>query len=854
MQKKRKSIFRKIILLIFIIGIASIGTTYCSWYKYRSKVIASLEKYKVEVAGSGEVVRIRPIRIFDINQKLIGEFSRSNYKPIRRDNLNSHANIVWALLSAEDREFFNHSGINFVAVLRAIFINLLEFRVAQGGSTITQQLAKLTLNLGQRNIFNKIIEAYCTLYIERNFDKKTILAMYMNQIFMGEGNTGLEEAARYYFNKSAMTLSPSESAMLVGIIPAPSIYNPVRNIAVALERQRRIMYDMSQNQELHFHPEKIDKTYPNTIEERIRKFKKKYRVKSIVDPKKKGTDKKLTSDIGKYGYDRQFRVNEAPDFNESIRKYIFEKFTAEELEKKELNIYTTLNIRKQKIAEAALREGIDGVKSSLQKRKNRKLKRKKKQPSFEKEIMDSMNGSVVSLNPYNGYVEVLVGSYKLSSIYRLNRAEEAQRQPGSAIKGFVYALALEKRIINPSSVVIDEKINFNGYSPRNWYKGYKGDITARQALAQSVNTISVKLLKEIGVDYFLNKLSMILSTPYSKLRNRIGKNLSLALGSGELTPMEMAVIYSTIANGGRRIKPRKILRITDDNGEDLLVDELSTVESGERVLDPVACAMTINLMQAVLSKGGTMPVRLGSDDYFPAAGKTGTVQTPRKIMRKWQQRSGIRDSWFVGIVPANVTAVWVGNDQGAPFPGSGAKTSGGIWLKFASYLQRNFNEGYKLIRPFDGDYVRLDICGDNGYLLSDFPDCEIPLFGQYYYRGDEPFSYIPPETFQEEIQPQERQQVDVIDNSSTNGNTSVPAEGESEGTVFEEEGESEKEDSENLVEEYEFEEQNVNTPQKETNTEEEIDEIDIPEHAEPPSPIQKDNKPPEETEVNPGLL
>ncbi|MCB1189371.1 MAG: transglycosylase domain-containing protein [Leptospiraceae bacterium] len=839
MQNKRKSIFKKIITIAFIIFFLGIGTTYCAWFKERSKVIASLEKYNVEVAGSGEVVRIRPIRIFDINQKLIGEFSRSNYKPIRKDNLHKHGNIVWALLSAEDREFFNHSGINYIAILRAVFINLLEFRVAQGGSTITQQLAKLTLSLGERNIFNKAIEAYCTYYIERNYDKKTILSMYMNQIFMGEGNTGLEEAARYYFNKPAMNLGPEEAAMLVGIIPAPSIYNPVRNLSMALERQRRILYDMSKNQDLHFNPEKIDKNFANTIEERIRKFKNKYRVKSVVNPKKKDLAKGLSSDVGKYGYDRQFRVNLAPDFNESIRSYIFERFTVEELEKKELNIYTTLNIDKQKIAETALREGIDEVKRELQKNEKKSSKKKKEQPSFEKEIMDNMNGSVVSLNPYNGYVEVLIGSYKLSSIYRLNRAEEAQRQPGSAIKGFVYALALEKRIINPSSIVVDEKINFNGYSPRNWYKGYKGDITIRYALAQSVNTISVKLLKEIGVDYFLNKLSMTLSIPYSELKNRMGKNLSLALGSGELTPMEMAIVYSTIANGGRRIVPRRILRITDDHAQDLLVDELSVIESGERILDPVACAMTINLMESVTAEGGTMPVKFSPNEYFPVAGKTGTVQTPPNIMKKWRQKFGIRDAWFVGILPANVTTVWVGNDQGAPFPGSGSKTSGRIWLKYAYSIKRgDGGEDYKLIRPFDGDYVRLDICGDNGYLLSDFPDCTHPLFGQYYFRGDEPFSYFQP-NYPNNTVPPDQQQTPPITQPNTIDNSS---QGDSEGIIFEEDKNEVEPEKEEKPEEITYPEET------------EKEKIPIEDHKEPPDSIHKDTKPPEETEVNPNIF
>ncbi|PJZ28910.1 biosynthetic peptidoglycan transglycosylase, partial [Leptospira kmetyi] len=181
-----RQILRYVTIAFIAISSFLIGGSYVVWLTKKDEVVSNLDKFKNEVTNYYEVSQIRPIRILDRNGKLIGEFSRRKFKPIRTDNLAEHGNIVWALLSSEDREFYNHHGINYTALLRAILINLTTFQ-KQGGSTITQQLAKLTLDLGARNIFNKITEFYCTFYLESQFDKNTILSMYLNRIFLGEG-------------------------------------------------------------------------------------------------------------------------------------------------------------------------------------------------------------------------------------------------------------------------------------------------------------------------------------------------------------------------------------------------------------------------------------------------------------------------------------------------------------------------------------------------------------------------------------------------------------------------------------------------------------------------------------------
>lgn len=728
----------KVTVLLGVLGISLIFIgALIGWSQQSDRIRENLDRYKTEVSSNYDAVATKPIRVVDKNGKVIAEFYRKNFRPIRTDNLKEHANMVWALLSSEDREFFSHWGINYRALFRAIFINLSSGKMSQGGSTITQQLAKLTMDLGKRSVFNKLTEAFCTYYIENRYDKETILAMYMNQIFMGEGNTGVEEAARYYFNKPASNLTPAEAAMLTGVIPAPSLHNPVRNLDMALKKQKYILQNMGKNKNLHFDPKKIEKDFDKKIDENIRKFRATYKVKEASTQTNQTTKRKYISEIAKNGYDRDFKLNLAPEFNDSIRRFVFERFTSQEIEQKSITVYTTLDYSKQEIAQIAVREGVEKVKIALEKRRAEYLEKNNQQEAKrEKEIIDSMNGSLVSINPYTGYIEAMVGSHRLNTVYKLNRAEEAKRQPGSTIKALVYALALEKRIINPSSIVVDEKLNFKGYSPKNWYSGFKGQMTARQALAQSVNTVSVKLMHEFGVNNFLKKLSLILDIPYSELQERMGNNLSLALGSGELTPLELAVVYATLANGGYRVVPRKVLKIEDNYGNILYSDmeELDKIQ----VIDPVACAMAINMMEAVLSQEGTMVVTVKQDEKFPMAGKTGTVQTPKSATKKWNNRKGVRDSWFAGIFPGLATSVWIGNDQGAPFPGSGSGDSGQVWVKYAKYIRIVFGFEEALVRPFEGDFVRVDICGETGELLSEVEDCKYPLYKQYYYRGDEP--------------------------------------------------------------------------------------------------------------------
>jgi len=723
------------ILFIFLTAFF-LGGAYVVWSGEQARVERSLEKYRSEVSNFYDNFQPKSIKILDRGGKVIGEFYRRNFRPIRTDNLKKHHMVLWAVLSSEDREFYSHGGVNYAAIGRAVFTNLIQFRLSQGGSTITQQLAKLTLNLGKRSLFNKLTELYCTFYIESQFSKEEILAMYLNQIFLGEGNTGIEEAARYYFRKPATELTPEEAAMLVGTIPAPSVYNPIRNLGIALSRQKRVLYDMARNPELNPDQSEIPRKFGDSIEPNIKKFKFIYKVKEY---KGEEGEAKYSSEIGKYGADKDFRINLAPDFNSEVRRFVLESFSNEDLEERGLLVYSTLDLDKQKMAEESLRIGVDSVRADLVKQeKELESKGKSDLSEVTKLILPQMSGSVISMDPETGDIEALVGGYKISNSFRFNRAEDARRQPGSTIKALVYALAYEKRIVNPSSKIKDEKLDFAGYSPKNWYKGYRGEITVRTALAQSVNTVSVKLLNEVGVNYFLSKLGQILFLSDEEIESRFQKNLSLALGSGELSPMELSLIYATLANGGRRVTPRKIIKITDLEGNEFY--QTIPNEAAEQILDPVACAMAINTLESVLTAEGTMTLKKKEGEVSLFAGKTGTVQSPKTKKSKWLGIKGVRDVWFAGLAPRNVTVVWVGHDEGAPFPGSGSGVSGGIWLRYVQGVRSKIGFGSQLIPSFVGDFVKVDVCADDGTLLEVSPSyiCKMPLYSQFYYIGDLP--------------------------------------------------------------------------------------------------------------------
>jgi penicillin-binding protein 1A len=715
---------------------------YVSWSQRKVMALQVLGSIEAELKGELTERDKTPLQIFDRNGTLIGEMKRAGQREIRADNLKQHEAIIWALLASEDRNFYHHGGVQFKSIARALFASVRSGDV-QGGSTITQQLAKLILSevetaeqgksqndttkIRKRSIFNKLSEFYCTWFLESKYDKPTILAIYLNKVYLGMLSVGFEDASWRYFGRAARNLSLAEAAMLVGIVPAPSLYNPAASMQRALARQKLVLKLMAE------HPYVVQQSRRVDVERMLREFREEH----AVLEKSAGEKTLFSSKIGKYYYARNFKLNRAPDFLNEVEKFLHRNYTSDDLKARVLRVDTTLDVRAQEPAAKYLAKRVGEVRATLQKEKQRLLAKGNASAADTVQLIeDGINGSYVGLNPENGYIESLVGGYEYKSSSPINRAFSIYRQPGSTIKALVYALALQEKIINPSTIVEDKAIKIGGYSPKNWYKGYKGKVTARQAFALSMNTVPVTLLHEIGIGKFSDTMARAAGLTEAEMAQRIGerKNLAMALGAIELSPVELARIYATIASGGYLVEPVMILKVTDFDGNAIYSADLA--KPRERLLDPVACAMVMNLMQAVISNEGTMPIAAKEVSGI-AGGKTGTVQSPASAKAKWNNRSGIRDTWFVGALPQQISVIWVGHERGAPFTGSGSGTAGAVWKDFSKEFVQLHPENRQLIPNLESGFVRLDICGELGLILKPEYACKFPVPGQIYFAENE---------------------------------------------------------------------------------------------------------------------
>jgi len=736
----------KILLISTIVGIvctaALLVGAYFSWSQRKPMALQVLGSIEAELKGELSERDKTPLQIFDRNGTLIGEMKRAGQREIRADNLKQHEAIVWALLASEDRNFYHHGGVQLKSMLRAVFASIRSGDV-QGGSTITQQLAKLILSevetaeqgksqndttkIRKRSIFNKLSEFYCTWFLESQYDKPTILAIYLNKVYLGMLSVGFEDASWRYFGRAARNLSLAEAAMLVGIVPAPSVYNPAASMQRALARQKLVLKLMAE------HPYVVQQNRRVDVERMLREFREEH---SVIE-KSAGEKILYSSKIGKYYYARNFKLNRAPDFLNEVEKFLHRNYTTDDLKARVLRVDTTLDVRAQEPAARLLANRVGEIRKTLQKEKQQLLAKNNKAAAETVQLIeDGINGSYVGLNPENGYIESLVGGYEYKSSSPINRAFSIYRQPGSTIKALVYALAMQEKIINPSTIVEDKAISIGGYSPKNWYKGYKGKVTARQAFALSMNTIPVTLLQQIGISKFTETMAQAAGLTEAEMAQRVGerKNLAMALGAIELSPIELARIYATIASGGYLVEPVMILKVTDFDGNAIYSADLT--KPRERLLDPVACAMVLNLMQAVISNEGTMPVTAKEVSGI-AGGKTGTVQSPSAAKAKWNNRTGIRDTWFVGALPQQISVIWVGHERGAPFAGSGSGTAGSVWKDFSKEYVQLHPDNRQFLPPLDSGFVKLDICGELGLILKPEYPCKYPVIGQVYFAENE---------------------------------------------------------------------------------------------------------------------
>lgn len=500
-------------------------------------------------------------QVFDSQGKLITTLhSDQNRLPIDINKVPK--NLQNAFIAAEDNRFYDHIGVDPIGILRAVVTNLTNRGIAQGGSTITQQLAKNAFLSQDQTLKRKIQEAILALELERKYSKKEILEMYMNQIYFGRGAYGIQTAAHTYFGKDVGDLTLAECAMIAGLPKSPNYYSSSVNEATA--RKNVVVGQM----------EKYGYITPSQAEEAK---------KSSLDIKQKSTSN--TTDETAY-------------FIDYVTQEIAQKYGDDALYKDGLKIYTTLDTDKQHAAVQAMRHLPE--------------------THTDNQGLTQPQGAIISIDPKTGHILAMVGGRGQDSF---NRASMAVRQPGSAFKPFVYMTAMEHDM-TPDTIMEDKKVEYGGWSPHNADNSYQGRMPLWKALALSVNTVAVQLADKVGPSNVIANAKKLGITTLVEDGSPNDDNLaSAALGglTKGVTPLEMAAAYGAFANKGVYIKPTAIVKILDRNGN-VLEDNSSDVQKTQVMSEKTAYEMT-SMLEGVIARGTGTAASIGR----PAAGKTGTT-------------------------------------------------------------------------------------------------------------------------------------------------------------------------------------------------------------------------------------
>ena len=550
--------------------------------------------------------------------------------------------LVQAILSIEDHRFFQHSGLDLFGIARAMLRNAGDDRVGQGGSTITQQLVKNTYLSPERTLQRKYAEAMLAFALERRLSKQDILALYCNEIYLGQrgavGTRGVKEAARTYFGKELKDISLSEAATIAGMIQGPSRYSPVRH-AEATQARRNIVLDamvrdgwIGAQQAAAISKEPV-----------------------VVSPASNSDD------------------SLAPYFVDYVNRISDSQFDVSPTSQR---IYTTIDLDLQQLAEAALKRNLDRL------------------DSVYKKGVARPQAALVALDPRTGYVLAMVGGRDYGES-QLNRATDARRQPGSTFKPFVYAAALEDGM-SPGQTFADAPREFvydrnKVYRPANYGGGYSmRDVTMRTGLVKSLNVVTVDVALQTGLARIAN-LTQRFGLPKPE------RYPSLALGTKEVTPLELAAAYATFVNGGRRVEPKIMASVGEPPATHLRRDENPNLQ----VISPTTAYMITNMLSAVIDHGTARKAR-GAVKGTAIAGKTGTS----------------RDGWFVGYTPNLVCAVWIGFDDNKQLGLTGAEAALPAWVDFmkaAIELKPAFG-GRNFECPEGIEFVEID--ADTGSLAT----------------------------------------------------------------------------------------------------------------------------------------
>jgi len=485
-------------------------------------------------------------------------------------------NLIHAILAIEDRRFYSHFGVDLIGLLRAFVQNVRAGHVVQGGSTLTQQLAKNLFLTPQRTTRRKVQEMLLAFWLERTYSKDQILTAYLNRVYLGSGAYGVDAAADVYFGKPVSALNLKECAIMAGLLRAPSRYAPTNDYAQSVERAKTVLGAM------------VEVDY-------ITEAEKQNAVADVPVPRRK------PGAGGDGHYYADWIVDQVQALLENAPQ--------------DITVLTTIDLKMQMAAERKL----DGMLAA---------------EGAAKKVEE---GALVSMSP-DGAVRAMVGGRDYGES-QFNRATQAMRQPGSSFKPIIYLAAILEGL-TPNDIYEDSPITIGKCSPENYDQKYRGPITARQALAESVNTVAVRVMQKVGVSKVIETARALGIT--SDLEN----NMSLALGTNSVTPLEMTGVYAALATGGRAVTPYGIKEVRSREGKVLYHRDEVTLPA---TVNPQAVATLVDMMTDVVRYGTGKAATLDR----PVAGKTGTS-------------SDYRDAWFLGFTGNYITGVWFGNDDNKP--------------------------------------------------------------------------------------------------------------------------------------------------------------------------------------------
>ena len=600
-------------------------------------------------------------------------------------------NLIKAVVSVEDQRFFEHNGVDAIRIAAAALRNVREGRRAEGGSTITQQLARQSFLSRDKTYRRKLKEVILAANIENIYDKKDILEIYLNKVYLGDGLYGVEAAARGYFGKTAQTLSVEEAALLAGLIQSPSSTAPTVDLERATTRRNIVLQAMVSTGALDAASAERAKQTPVRLRDGL----------------------EIKETFGLY-------------FKEEVRKALVERFGWERVYQGGLRVYTTMDSDLQREAEGLIEKGL----SDIENRRGFRHAKRGQRPLKEGQLPEYLQGALFSIDPSNGHVMAMVGGRNFRES-RFNRATQARRQAGSAYKPFVYAAALEAGY-SPATVItrLNDPIQTlqGAWVPEDEHST-ASSMTLRTGLKISSNRAAVQLLNSVGIKNAVGQAERLnIGTPPSVP--------SLALGAGEVTLQSLTSAYGAFASAGIVRPPVLIRRVEDNDGKVIYRDE----QKSQRAVSQATAFMMSSMLADVVNHGTAYRARQNGFTR-PAAGKTGTT-------------NDYVDAWFVGYTPRVVTGVWLGFDHRATIiaNGYGGELAVPIWASFMKRATKN-DEPDWFDKP--ADVIGVTICRISGKLPSDgcsnvqtvtsdgWVETKSALYTEFFRKGTQPTSFCP---------------------------------------------------------------------------------------------------------------